>query len=108
MVRRAGVAVLTAVAIGAALLVANFVLSVHHTRQLRDESAAVLASSELLLALDNVLVLAVDAESGQRGYVITGRDEYLSPYRAAVASIHRQMDALEKLTEADPCLLYTS
>src|SRR6185295_11391347 len=102
MVRRVGAAVLAAVAIGSALLVANFVLSVHHTRQLRDESAAVVGSSELLLALDNVLSLAVDAETGQRGYVITGRDEYLAPYRAAVASIHRQMDALEKLTEPDP------
>jgi len=102
MVRRVGGAVLAAVAIGAALVVANFVLSVHHTRQLRDESAAVLASSELLLALDNVLSLAVDAETGQRGYVITGRDEYLAPYRAAVASIHRQMDALEQLTAPDP------
>jgi len=102
MVRRVGAAVLAAVAIGSALLVANFVLSVHHTRQLRDESAAVVGSSELLLALDNVLSLAVDAETGQRGYVITGRDEYLAPYRAAVASIHRQMDALEQLTEPDP------
>src|SRR5690349_7974574 len=43
MVRRVRAAVVAAVAIGAALLVANFVLSVHHTRQLRDESAAVLA-----------------------------------------------------------------
>jgi len=102
MVRRVGAAVLAAVAIGSVLLVANFALSVVHTQQLRDESAAVVGSSELLLALDNVLSLAIDAESGQRGYVITGRDEYLAPYRAAVASIHRQMDALEKLTEPDP------
>jgi len=99
MVRRVGAAVLAAAAIGSALLVANFVFSVYHTRQLRDESAAVVGSSELLLALDNVLSLAVDAETGQRGYVITGRDEYLAPYRAAVASIHRQMDALEQLVD---------
>src|SRR4029078_10100406 len=46
--------------------------------------------------------LAVDAETGQRGYVITGRQEYLAPYRAAVGSIHTQMDALEQLTADDP------
>ena len=102
MVRRVGAAVLAAIAIGAALVVANFALSVHHTTRLRDEAAAVLRSSELLLALDNVLSLAVDAETGQRGYVITGRQEYLAPYRAAVGSIHKQMDALERLTETDP------
>ena len=102
MVRRVGGAVLAAIAIGAALLVGNLALSVYHTTQLRDESAAVLGSNELLLALDNVLKLAVDAETGQRGYVITGRQEYLAPYRAAVGSIHAQMNALERLTAADP------
>jgi PAS domain S-box-containing protein len=102
MVRRVSTAVLVAVATGAALLVGNFALSVYHTTQLRDESTAVLRSNELLLALDNVLSLAVDAESGQRGYVITGRQEYLAPYRAAVGSIHQQMDALERLTGDDP------
>ena len=102
MVRRVGRAVLAAIAIGATVLVANFALSVHHTTQLREESAAVLRSNELLLALDNVLTLAVDAETGQRGYVITGRQEYLAPYRAAIGSIHAQMDALERLAAGDP------
>ena len=59
-------------------------------------------SSELLLAIDNVLSLAVDAETGQRGYVITGKKEYLAPYRAAVGSIQAQMDALERLVGDDP------
>ncbi|HEY3634121.1 MAG TPA: PAS domain S-box protein, partial [Caldimonas sp.] len=102
MVRRVGPAVLAAVAIGVALLVGNLALSVYHTKQLRDESAAVQRSTELLLALDNVLSLAVDAETGQRGYVITGKKEYLAPYRAAVGSIHAQMDALERLVGDDP------
>ena len=102
MVRRVGRIVIAAAAIGAALLVGNVAVSVYHTAQLRHESAAVLRSNELLLALDNVLSLVKDAESGQRGYVITGRQEYLAPYRAAVGSIQAQMDALERLTRADP------
>ena len=61
-----------------------------------------LHSNELLLALDNVLSLVKDAESGQRGYVITGRPEYLDPYRAAAASIEAQLDALERLAREDP------
>jgi PAS domain S-box-containing protein len=102
MVRRVGRFVIAAAAIGAALLVANAAVSVYHTAQLRSESAAVLHSNELLLALDNVLSLVKDAEGGQRGYVITGREEYLAPYRVAVASIQAQMDALERLTQGDP------
>ncbi len=102
MVRRVGRIVIAAAAIGAVLLVANAAVSVYHTAQLRSESAAVLRSNELLLALDNVLSLVKDAESGQRGYVITGRQEYLAPYRAAVDSIQAQLNSLERLTGADP------
>ncbi|MEO8310171.1 MAG: PAS domain S-box protein [Caldimonas sp.] len=102
MVRRVGRIVIAAAAIGAVLLVANAAVSVYHTAQLRNESAAVLRSNELLLALDNVLSLVKDAESGQRGYVITGREEYLAPYRAAVGSIQAQLNSLEGLTRADP------
>ncbi len=102
MVRRVGRIVIAAAAIGAAVLVGNAAVSVFHTAGLRNESAAVLHSNELLLALDNVLSLVKDAESGQRGYVITGRPEYLAPYRTAVASIQTQMDALERLARADP------
>ena len=102
MVRRVGRIVIAAAAIGAAVLVGNAAVSVFRTAQLRHESAAVLHSNELLLALDNVLSLVKDAESGQRGYVITGDPEYLAPYRAAVASIQAQLDVLERLASEDP------
>ena len=103
MVRRVGRIVIAAVAIGAAAARRQPRASRSITPpQLRDESAAVLHSNELLLALDNVLSLVKDAESGQRGYVITGRPEYLAPYRAAVGSIQAQMDALERLVARRP------
>jgi PAS domain S-box-containing protein len=102
MARRVGRIVVAAAAIGAAVLVGNAAVSVYHTAALRNESAAVLRSNELLLALDDVLSLVKDAESGQRGYVITGRAEYLAPYRAAVASMQARMDALERLAREDP------
>src|SRR5436190_5756529 len=102
MARRVGRIVIAAAAIGAAMLVGNAAVSVYHTAALRNESAAVLRSNELLLALDDVLSLVKDAESGQRGYVITGRAEYLAPYRAAVAPIQARMDALEQLAREDP------
>jgi len=105
MARRVGRTVIVAVTIGAALLVGNLLLSTFNTRQLRDESAHVAHSSELLLAVDNVLALVKDAETGQRGYVITGRPEYLTPYRNAVATVHRQMDALAALAADDPVQL---
>jgi signal transduction histidine kinase len=46
------------------------------------------------LQLMNLSRRVTDAESGQRGYLLTGRTEYLQPYRGAFADID---DALEWL-----------
>ena len=58
---RVGRTVIVAVAFGMLLLVGNFALSYSNTKQLHAESARVLHSNEILLALDNVLTLAKDA-----------------------------------------------
>ncbi len=92
------------VAIGVVLLSANFVLSIGNTRSLREESVGALRSNELLRALDKVLTLVVDAEAGQRSFVITGQPGYLASYREASASIQKQMDALQPFTGEDPAL----
>ncbi len=44
----------------------------------------------------------VDAEAGQRGYLLTGRPEYLEPYQRAMQSIRANITELEKLTSKDP------
>ncbi len=44
----------------------------------------------------------VDAEAGQRGYLLTGRPEYLEPYQHAMHSIRANITELEKLTSKDP------
>jgi methyl-accepting chemotaxis protein len=43
-----------------------------------------------------------DAETGQRGFVITGDETYLEPYRAAQAQIDPTFDAIRKLTSDNP------
>jgi signal transduction histidine kinase len=37
----------------------------------------------------------VDAETGQRGYLLTGRKEYLEPYEAALENINRNLKRLD-------------
>ena len=92
------------VAIGVVLLVANLVLSIGNTHALREESVGVLRSNELLFSLDKILTLVVDAEAGQRGFVITGQPGYLASYQAATASIQKQMGALQPFAVGDPAL----
>ena len=48
------------------------------------------------------LSLLKDAETGQRGFVITGDRHYLAPYDAAQASVGRQLERLGGLTGEMP------
>jgi PAS domain S-box-containing protein len=49
-----------------------------------------------------VLGLVVDAETGQRGYLITDDPIYLEPYREATAQIGERLNHLEQLTKDSP------
>jgi len=46
--------------------------------------------------------LVVDAETGQRGYVITGKDEFLQPYGAAIREIPATMAELRHQYADEP------
>jgi methyl-accepting chemotaxis protein len=83
---------LTAVAItgyrSAKSLIANDEL-VAHTQLVRRQIA------ELALQL-------VNAETGQRGFVITGKEDFLQPYTAALASLDSTYTELRRLTADNP------
>jgi diguanylate cyclase (GGDEF)-like protein len=53
-------------------------------------------------ALHRVEALLVDAETGQRGFVITGKDEFLQPYRLATQEIPGALADLRRQFEHEP------
>ncbi|WP_332638571.1 sensor histidine kinase [Brevundimonas sp.] len=53
------------------------------------------------LAATEVMTLSVDAETGQRGYLLTGRAEYLEPYNASTDALPDHLDELARLTAGD-------
>lgn len=74
----------------------------------RDIAAARAAAQEVdhtytvLQKLDEVFSALKDAETGQRGYVITGEKGYLEPYYKAIADFNRRLSALRDLTRGNP------
>ena len=52
--------------------------------------------------LNQLLIHLVDAETGQRGYLLTGRAEYLLPYEQAKRSIADQLEKLGQALQALP------
>lgn len=51
---------------------------------------------------DQLLTLLKDAETGQRGYLLTGRPHYLQPYESAVQQIDLALGKLFEVTASDP------
>ena len=50
----------------------------------------------------DVLRLLVDAETGQRGYLLTGRKEYLRPYEASAKQVEKMLTDLDSFYSNDP------
>ncbi|WP_421917406.1 CHASE3 domain-containing protein [Mesorhizobium sp.] len=51
--------------------------------------------------LSGLLSLAQDAESGQRGYLLTGERPYLEPYQKAVDALPGQLSRIDEMTAGD-------
>ena len=89
-----GVALATQVIIGTVAFVT--------TSRLIAEVDRVDRSHRVIQKLEQVLGDLKDAETGQRGFVITGEDEYLAPYQNATNAIDTDLAALRSLTEDNP------
>lgn len=79
-----------------ALLVASALLAIneigyHHSQQAVDTLAR---SHATRAALDQMLQSMLNAETGQRGYLLTGDERYLRPYQSAVASIQGHLQTI--------------
>ena len=55
-------------------------------------------SHEVLEHISGVLGLLKDAETAQRGFVITGNEDFLEPYRGAQTSLPNMIKDLRELT----------
>lgn len=54
--------------------------------------------------LNQILQNMLDAETGQRGYLLTHKDSYLLPYQRALDRLPKMMKGLDDLPLSDPAL----
>lgn len=59
-------------------------------------------TQEVLGRLNGLLSTITDAETGERGYIITGQEGYLEPFHAAVAVVDQEFKDLRALTANNP------
>ena len=93
-------------AIGLAAVLAFFVvsgyLSYRNARFLTLDAEQVAHTHEVITSLGDVLSVMKDAETGQRGFIITGNVRYLEPFNVARATIKDQLDRAENFLKDNP------
>ncbi|MCU0842097.1 MAG: PAS domain S-box protein [Thiobacillaceae bacterium] len=89
----------TAVTLGLAGLLIFVLLVIVGDRSLRvvvEVTEGRKSTREVLVATQALMTLLVDAETSQRGYLLTGDEAYLWPYRAAASEVGRQVRQLRR------------
>ncbi|HIK16382.1 MAG TPA: CHASE3 domain-containing protein [Leptolyngbyaceae cyanobacterium M33_DOE_097] len=52
--------------------------------------------------LEDIAKLLVEAETGQRGYILTQKVEYLEPYNTSISKLEQAFDGVNKLIQDNP------
>jgi signal transduction histidine kinase len=69
-----------------------------NVRHVYRASEAVAHTHAVKTALERLLSILVDAETGQRGFIITGAEKYLEPYDRARAGLSSSLEDVRSLT----------
>ncbi|MCY1667178.1 response regulator [Rhizobium sp. SL86] len=89
------------VAISLAVALLFFILStavaVYTTQLLRESNERVIQTHRVIVGIDLLLSDVQDAETGQRGYLLTGNERYLEPYHRSGAQLQSRISAVEQL-----------
>lgn len=78
------------------------VITYRGTMELRASSGWVTHTYKVKEAVSGILSSLKDAETGERGYLITLEDRFLEPYRAAIGEVGRYLEEARRLTRDNP------
>ena len=87
---------------GLALLICVGVLSYWSVVQNANERQWVNHTHLVLEKLDSLSANLIDAETGARGYLLTGEESYLAPYNGAASRVHENSKDLRELIADNP------
>ncbi|MFP5433306.1 MAG: CHASE3 domain-containing protein, partial [Alphaproteobacteria bacterium] len=88
--------------VGIAFFVISAAVAYLNIENVRASEREIRRTHGVLTTLDDVLSAMLDAETGQRGYLLTGRDVYLEPYAEGIARADDELRKLDGLTHANP------
>jgi signal transduction histidine kinase/CheY-like chemotaxis protein/CHASE3 domain sensor protein len=90
-----------ALAVVVVFFVCSGIVAWSNIRTIRNNNTLVIRSQETVGALGDILSSIQDAETGQRGFLLTANNRYLEPYRSALGVIPARMDAVRAAMAED-------
>ena len=57
---------------------------------------------KVIMASNAILATAVDMETGMRGYLLAGKEDFLTPYKSGETSFYKRVSALQKTVMDNP------
>jgi signal transduction histidine kinase/ActR/RegA family two-component response regulator len=84
-----------------AMLLANTYLSYQNLKTVTRDARLVSRTDRILLDFERLLSALTEAETGERGFLLTDNPRYLAPYNSALVEVDEQIEDLRKLTEDD-------
>lgn len=83
------------------ILLVVSVISFNNGGKVRETSDLVNHTQEIVYELDQIILASVNAETGTRGYIITGNENFLEPYDNARALSSRHLSRAIELTQGN-------
>ncbi|MEH2183354.1 response regulator [Nostoc sp.] len=97
-----GIKIGASFALSLATLATIGLISYQSTNQLVETSRKESHTYQVLSQLEELNLQLTNAETGQRGYVLTGEERYLEPYNAAIQVVDQKVKDLQNLTTDNP------
>ena len=86
----------------ALILVGVAIFSFKNSEKFIASNAMVEHTNQVLSEFNQILVFNIDAETGERGYVITGDTNFLEPYSNAYTKVVEHLGKVKELTKDNP------
>src|ERR1700716_1632653 len=94
--------ILTGFIICSLILLVVAAISFKNSEKVIDSNQWVNHTHEVLFEFEQVMASSVDAETGTRGFVITGNENFLEPFRDAQLKLSEHLARARELTRDNP------
>ena len=92
--------------IGLVILLAFFcatsAIAYINIQALRTNNQEIMQTHRVIVGIDGLMTTMLDAETGQRGYLLSGNPAYLLPYDRATKDLEKHLNELSELTKENP------